>query len=233
MLLLLTPFLANAQDFISLKKGENIKSKVLEVTADEIKYKKFDFQEGPTYSAKKADVLSIRYSNGDEEVFTTEATKAKKMYIFKPSYKLNDFPEIELPNDLYLVIDDKRAIPPKKSMIKYSGKELVDELLKIFKDKSGNKSINILSSKSMIPKGSKAIYVAIGAYDATFYPGAWHTQARYYVEVIDGPKMVNKEIESLKGAFNTFGASTAKSRLSKSFEEATTQLLEFINQNKL
>lgn len=229
ILFLLLSGAAFGQDVITLKKGEQIKSKVTEVSDAEIKYKKFDFQEGPTYTLKKPEVLSIKYSNGEEEVFTIESSNSKKMYIFEPSYNLKDFPEISISEGTILVIEDKRATPPKKSMVKYTGSELVTDLAKIIKTKSGKNDLKVITSKSGLQEGAKAIYVSIGAFDATYYTGAWHTQTRYYIEVMSGSQKSNKEIEALKGAFNTLGISTAKNRLSQSFEEATTQLLQFIN----
>jgi hypothetical protein len=58
-------------DDIILKEGKIIKSKVLEITDTDVKYKLCDHLEGPTYNVKKSDVLLIKYSNGKEEQFTT------------------------------------------------------------------------------------------------------------------------------------------------------------------
>jgi len=74
---LLILFLANnvyAQDIITLKNGDEIKSKVLEVTTDQVKYKKWENQEGPVYSSNKSDVFMIKYVNGTKEVFDTSPT---------------------------------------------------------------------------------------------------------------------------------------------------------------
>lgn len=67
----------NAQDNVFLKTGEDIQVKVLEVGHDEIKYKKFDYQDGPTYSLKISDVFMIKYENGSKDVFG--AIKNKKV----------------------------------------------------------------------------------------------------------------------------------------------------------
>ncbi|HNX08064.1 MAG TPA: hypothetical protein PKL96_10805, partial [Bacteroidales bacterium] len=40
----------NAQDFIIKKNGDELSAKVQEVGTTEIKYKKFDNQDGPTYT---------------------------------------------------------------------------------------------------------------------------------------------------------------------------------------
>lgn len=65
-----------AQDIITNKNGDEIKSKVLEVSQSEIKYKKIGNPSGPTYSIPKSDVFMIKYENGEKDVFG-ENTKIK------------------------------------------------------------------------------------------------------------------------------------------------------------
>ncbi len=68
-----------AQDYIYMKDGSEYKSKVEEITPELIKFKKFDQPEGPVRTVKVQDVISIRYQDGTEEVFTKvqEQTPAK------------------------------------------------------------------------------------------------------------------------------------------------------------
>lgn len=66
-----------AQDLITTRDGKDIHAKIIEVTPDEIKYKKFDNQDGPLFTMRKADVLIIRYQNGENEVFANETSSAK------------------------------------------------------------------------------------------------------------------------------------------------------------
>jgi hypothetical protein len=61
-----------SQDIITKKSSEDIQAKVIEVTTTDIKYKKFDNQNGPTYSILKSDVLMVRYENGTKDIFTQE-----------------------------------------------------------------------------------------------------------------------------------------------------------------
>ena len=61
-----------AQDLITTREGKDIQAKIIEVTSDEIKYKKYNNQEGPTFTLKKSEVLIVRYSNGENEVFANE-----------------------------------------------------------------------------------------------------------------------------------------------------------------
>lgn len=63
-----------AQDVITMKNGDEITCKVIEIGVREVKYKKIDFQDGPTYSIKKSDVFMIHYANGKKEVLNALAT---------------------------------------------------------------------------------------------------------------------------------------------------------------
>jgi hypothetical protein len=60
-----------SQDIITLKTGEQIHSKILEVGQTEIKYKKFDNQNGPVYVAVKSDIMKIQYENGSIDTFNS------------------------------------------------------------------------------------------------------------------------------------------------------------------
>jgi hypothetical protein len=71
-LLLITQIIAYyllGQDVIFLKNGGEIKAKVLEVLPDVVKYKKWDNQDGPSYSESKANIFMIKYQNGTKDVF--------------------------------------------------------------------------------------------------------------------------------------------------------------------
>ena len=69
-LFLLCSASVSAQDVIVKKDGSTILSKVIEVGQEEIKYKKFDHLEGPTYTIQKSELLSINYQNGAKDTFS-------------------------------------------------------------------------------------------------------------------------------------------------------------------
>ena len=76
-LLLLTMLISIAvfsQDLIIKRTGEEIKSKVLEVSLTVIKYKKFDNLTGPTFEILKSDVFMIKYENGTKDVINAMAS---------------------------------------------------------------------------------------------------------------------------------------------------------------
>ena len=58
-----------AQDIILKVNGDEIQAKIIEVDADEVKYKRFDNESGPVYSLPKSDIFMIKYENGEKDVF--------------------------------------------------------------------------------------------------------------------------------------------------------------------
>ena len=61
---------AFSQDIITLKNGEDIKAKIIEVNPKEIKYKLFNNSSSDTYIRSKADIFRIVFEGGRFEVFT-------------------------------------------------------------------------------------------------------------------------------------------------------------------
>lgn len=62
-----------AQDVVVKKDGSTILAKVLEVNQDNIKYKKFSNQNGPTYTINLSDVMSVNYENGEKEDYSNSS----------------------------------------------------------------------------------------------------------------------------------------------------------------
>lgn len=77
--------LSFAQDIIVCKDSKRIDAKIIEVGQNEIKYKKFDFQEGPTFSINISDISSIIYSNGDVAAFNSNNSQEPKVEANSPS----------------------------------------------------------------------------------------------------------------------------------------------------
>jgi hypothetical protein len=74
--------MANAQDIILKKDGSEIKVKVIEITDQQVKYKDFDFQDGPIRSINSSEIFMITYENGQKEVMdkpnATNTSSSKK-----------------------------------------------------------------------------------------------------------------------------------------------------------
>jgi hypothetical protein len=70
IILLTASNIIKAQDTLLLRSGVNILVKVTEVGTSEIKYKKVDNLNGPTFVALKSDLLSINYENGTKDDYS-------------------------------------------------------------------------------------------------------------------------------------------------------------------
>lgn len=81
VLLLSSPFIKELRagdslcDQITLKNGEEVSAKILEITPTEVKYQKCGLTDGPLYIVKKTDVFMIKYANGTKEVFKVESNE--------------------------------------------------------------------------------------------------------------------------------------------------------------
>jgi len=64
---------AEAQDVIAHKDGNVTMGKIVEISKEEVKYRRQDNPDGPLYVLKVADLLSIRYENGSQDVFSASA----------------------------------------------------------------------------------------------------------------------------------------------------------------
>lgn len=74
----LMSIVAFAQDVIVTKDKEQIKAKILEVYSNEIKYKKYSYLDGPTFSLDVDKILTIAYENGDVEVYDQDFIEEKE-----------------------------------------------------------------------------------------------------------------------------------------------------------
>ena len=74
----INPITTNTCDIILLQSGNEIKAKVLEITDQQIKYKDFDFQSGPTRNLNIFEVFMITYENGQKEVFNKKSPSSAR-----------------------------------------------------------------------------------------------------------------------------------------------------------
>ena len=65
---MLVTMMGYAQDYIVKKDGSDIKSKVLEVSDREVKYKAWDNMDGPVFILSSSEILMIRFENGTNHV---------------------------------------------------------------------------------------------------------------------------------------------------------------------
>ncbi|MCL2410160.1 MAG: hypothetical protein FWC97_00820 [Treponema sp.] len=62
-----------AQDLIILRDGNVIEARVTEISTTEIRYRRFDFLDGPIFVIPVTNVLSIRFEGGTVQVFNQAA----------------------------------------------------------------------------------------------------------------------------------------------------------------
>lgn len=77
ILFLSLSFGIHAQDVIIKKNGEELKTKVVEVSKDEIKYRMWDYLDGPIYKISTSEIFMVKYQNGKKDVITSD-TKLQK-----------------------------------------------------------------------------------------------------------------------------------------------------------
>jgi len=58
-----------SQDIITLKTGEQIRSRIIEVGKTDVRYRKLDNLTGPVYVTSKSDIAGIKYENGSVDTF--------------------------------------------------------------------------------------------------------------------------------------------------------------------
>lgn len=73
-------FCGHSQDIIKTISSSEIKAKVIEINETTVKYKKYDYQDGPTFSMQKSEIVSITYQNGVIDVFQTPTTNPVTTY---------------------------------------------------------------------------------------------------------------------------------------------------------
>lgn len=83
-----------SQDVLYTISGNKIKAKVIEINANEIKYKDFNNIEGPTYLIYNTDVVLIQFANGSSQIINANApalkpAKTETVTTKKPQQKQN------------------------------------------------------------------------------------------------------------------------------------------------
>lgn len=111
--------LLKAQDVITLSDDREIQAKVLEVTDQAVKYKKFDNQDGPTYSATLKEVKKIKYKNGSEDVFNQSTGDKPK------SEGTSDANKTSLSNGKKFDINDTETAEMVEAIAKNAGDKLL------------------------------------------------------------------------------------------------------------
>lgn len=101
-----------AQDVIFMKNGDEIVTKVLNISDSEVSYKKQSNLQGPTYTVNKNLIFMIKYANGEKDVFGNKEEnntiiEEKEQYI-KALPDSNNIKLISMMNSLPTNIDKKK-----------------------------------------------------------------------------------------------------------------------------
>lgn len=218
-----------AQDLIIKLNGDEISAKILEISEIDVKYKKFNYQDGPTYTIKKSDIFMIKYPNGDKEVFgvqksnntTTNGTKADTTTLVEepviPSVPVDTnyvygIKIEESPNTDYdriyckngTVIEGKLIDITEENVV-YTGKKDKKGIIQLKIKNNEVEMIDLLSSNNTIHKKIKKIHVSAGT-KSNKLGGAGHKDDRLIGATITGYDKENdtlrKEWKANGGALN-------------------------------
>jgi hypothetical protein len=84
VLCLLLNMFSHAQDTIVQRNGTRFAAKVLEIDKTDIKYKKFENTEGPSYVMPVKEISMIRYKNGTVDTFNVADVIPQSRYVKQP-----------------------------------------------------------------------------------------------------------------------------------------------------
>ncbi len=71
-------YFAQAQDTLYFKDESKKAAKILEISEQEISYKLFDYQDGPTFKFEKKQLVKIKFANGLVENYASVVTQEPK-----------------------------------------------------------------------------------------------------------------------------------------------------------
>lgn len=138
---------ASAQDTIVKRNGDNILSKIIEISETEVKYKKFDFQDGPNFIENKSDIQLIKYSNGTKDEFEIQPNNQ-----FKPKESNTDYYSGP--------VHSNNKIEMHNSRFRYHGKRINEPEMHRILLTSNDQQISILQNNARRYK--KLQYVGLG-----------------------------------------------------------------------
>lgn len=90
--------------------GQNIIARVLEITPDLIKYKKFNNPDGPLFSVSKSSVHQIIYENGTKDIITEKVAPVDNLNNDKVEYKKVDSKNSNASSITYSKVEYNRRI---------------------------------------------------------------------------------------------------------------------------
>lgn len=74
-----------ADDIIVLRTSEKINAKIIEVSDDEVKYKKANALDGPTFVTKTSQINTIIYESGDVQLYNQPVAVQQPATVYQPA----------------------------------------------------------------------------------------------------------------------------------------------------
>ncbi len=133
----------NAQDTLYLKNGDKISSRILEVSGSEVKYKKENNPEGPTFITSNTDINYIKYRNGTMDTIKS-APEAPVVVIQKTP--------VPAP-----VVDLHPSIYPAGLFYKYDGRRIKKREMQAILMNVNDPEIDLHVKKAKLDKGLEYI----------------------------------------------------------------------------
>ena len=215
----------NAQDLIVLNNDalDEYQVKVLEVTNDVVKYKKWSYQDGPTFTLKTSAILYVQYQNGEKQTFTqakgkdknkqkssTDEGKKKISLNFKKSKKQTEAVEVaEVKEEIEEPVATSTAPAVEKvadnniqpTPVAESAPKL--NIPEETKSETSHETSWVVTKKGTVKGGANILCYAIpsGEYDSSFFLGQ-----NYYIgyNVIDN-LFIRSGIGYLTGWVEAYG----------------------------
>ena len=148
---LLLPLLIKAQDTIVKRDGEKIIAKLAEVNPNNVRYKRFDYQDGPMFTLQKEEIKFIIYANGVKDIFEN--------YVPPPVVREN-FSALDLSiqaTGKYYYYKERRISEPE--MLVISGKLKDPKINLIIKKVEDKKFIQNVTAIGSIPLFVSGLYI--------------------------------------------------------------------------
>lgn len=147
LVLLFTVLNSSAQDTIFKRSNESVVAKIIEINSTEIKYKRADYIDGPTFVLKNWEIKYIKYANGVIESFENYSAIA--------------------PTENQLIPKNNLFIQPSGKYYYYQGIKITEPDMLAIVDKVNDKKINLMvnktNDKKFIRKGFLYGAITLGA----------------------------------------------------------------------
>lgn len=192
-------FALNAQDILVRKSGEAENVKVLEISPTEIKFKKSNNPDGPTFIEKRSNLYSIKYQNGEVQLFN-EKVKSEKTRSLPPSIYTNP-PKFTHEAELFIGDGWGAGYQLRKDFNPYIGWDILGVSYMSYFESPGE--IGLVNIRPLGIKGYTPAYKAIRGFTGLKLGYSFGYEKYYYYDVfyINNQKYYERSTSYEKGHF--------------------------------